>query len=184
MIKQITVTFDFDTETENVSNVKVVNNIEKKKTTTKKLSDLKNDDNPEVIILESNKLILGSEVAEKLQVEYGSRVIIKWVKEGNKMIPVIGSDLAFDEEGAGNKLTKTNTISYRGKANDVLAELGNEFALVEYKDDIFKLIPKGKIVKDEEESIEELVEEAIQVEPELIVDDEEETEIDELQFKL
>ena len=31
MIKQITVTFDFDTETENVSNVKVVNNTEKKK---------------------------------------------------------------------------------------------------------------------------------------------------------
>ena len=43
MIKQITVTFDFDTETENVSNVKVVNNTEKKRTTTKRLKDVETE---------------------------------------------------------------------------------------------------------------------------------------------
>ena len=40
MIKTLTVTFDFDTESENVSNIKVVGNSEKKKTTTKKVKDV------------------------------------------------------------------------------------------------------------------------------------------------
>lgn len=29
------------------------------------------------------------------------------------MIPIIGKDVAFDEEGTGNKVTKSNTITYK-----------------------------------------------------------------------
>ena len=186
MIKQITVTFDFDTETENVSNIKVVNNSEKKKTTTRRLKDVETEMAAEAIItLEPNKLIFNSKAVADLELEYEDRVIVKWVKEGKKMIPVIGKDIAFDEEGAGNKVTKTNTVTYRGKANSVLAELGTEFTLVAHDTDIWKLAPTAEgIVETEDSPIEDLIEKAVQVEAELIVDDEDEMEIEELQFKL
>ena len=67
MIKQITVTFDFDTETENVSNVKVVNNTEKKKTTTKRLKDVETEmASTALITLESNKLVFNSKAISEL----------------------------------------------------------------------------------------------------------------------
>ena len=185
MIKQITVTFDFDTETENVSNVKVVNNTEKKKTTTKRLKDVETEmASTALITLESNKLVFNSKAVYDLELEWEDRVIVKWVKEGNKMIPIIGKDISFDEEGSGNKVTKTNTVTYRGKANDVLAELGSEFTLGVHDEGIWKLIPTKDSIVSEEGSLETLVEKAVEVKAELIVDDEEETEIDELQFKL
>jgi hypothetical protein len=43
-------------------------------------------------------------------------------------VPVIGTDAAFGTK-AGNKLTKTNTVSYRGAANDKLAAYGTIFRL-------------------------------------------------------
>ena len=45
------------------------------------------------------------------------------------MVPIIGSDIAFDEEGSGNKVTKSNTVTYKGNANTILAEYGTEFSL-------------------------------------------------------
>ena len=185
MIKQITVTFDFDTETENVSNVKVVNNTEKKKTTTKRLKDVEAEmATTALITLEPSKLVFNSKAVADLELEWEDRVIVKWVKDGNKMIPIIGKDVSFDEEGSGNKVTKTNTVTYRGKANDVLAELGVEFTLSPHDEGIWKLIPTTEGAVSKESSIETLVEEAVKVEAELIVDDEEETEIEELPFKL
>lgn len=185
MIKQITVTFDFDTETENVSNVKVVNNTEKKKTTTKRLKDVEAEmATTALITLEPSKLVFNSKAVADLELEWEDRVIVKWVKDGNKMIPIIGKDVSFDEEGSGNKVTKTNTVTYRGKANDVLAELGVEFTLSSHDEGIWKLIPTTEGAEAKESSIETLVKEAVKVEAELIVDDEEETEIEELPFKL
>ena len=42
---------------------------------------------------------------------------------------MIGTDAAFGTK-AGNKLTKTNTVSYRGAANDKLAAYGTVFKLI------------------------------------------------------
>lgn len=191
MIKTLTVTFDFDTESENVSNIKVVGNSEKKKTTTKKVKDVVTEMATDAIItLETNKLIFNNKAAADMSLNYEDRVVIKWISEGQgkKMIPIIGTDISFEEEGTGNKLTKTNTIAYRGKANAVLAELGNEFTIESYAEGIWKLIATTEgnvqIENPSNDVLDELITQAEKVEADLIVDDDNETEISKLTFKL
>lgn len=187
MIKQITVTFDFNSETEEVSNVKVVNSSEKKKsTTTKKAKDIVTETASDAIItLEANKLVFNSKAVADMGIEYEDRIIIKWEKDGKKMIPIVGTDLAFDEEGNGNKVTKTNSIAYKGKANAVLAELGSEFTIEPHREGIWKLVATAEgVVNSDNVTLEEVIEQAEDIDPELIVEGDDETEIDELQFKL
>ena len=45
--------------------------------------------------------------------------------------PIIGREELF--EGSGNRLTKSNTISYRGEQNTILREYGTCFKLVRFK---------------------------------------------------
>lgn len=191
MIKTLTVTFDFDTETENVSNIKVVGNSEKKKTTTKKVKDVVTEMATEAIVtLETNKLMFNSKAVADMGLNYENRVVIKWISEGQgkKMIPIVGTDISFEEEGTGNKLTKSNTIAYRGKANTVLAELGNEFTIESYAEGIWKLVAitdgNVKIENPSNEILDELIAQAENVDADLLVDDENETEISKLTFKL
>jgi hypothetical protein len=62
---------------------------------------------------------------------------------------VIGTDAAFGTK-AGNKLTKTNTVSYRGAANDKLAAYGTVFKLVPTDEDgIFYLVGDKNPVEPE-----------------------------------
>jgi hypothetical protein len=85
-------------------------------------------------------------------------------------VPVIGTDAAFGTKG-GNKLTKTNTVSFRGSANDKLAEYGSVFKLEPSEDEgIFYLIgdKMNKPIEDE----------AIDIEGELDLDSLEELDID------
>ena len=191
MIKTLTVTFDFDTESESVSNIKVVGNSEKKKTTTKKVKDVVTEMATEAIVtLETNKLVFNSKAAADMGLNYEDRVVIKWISEGQgkKMIPIVGTDISFEEEGTGNKLTKSNTIAYRGKANAVLAELGNEFTIESYAEGIWKLVATTdgnvKIENPSNEILDELIAQAENVDADLLVDDENETEISKLTFKL
>lgn len=186
MIKRVAITFDFDTETEEVSNIKTLNSVEapKKRTTTKKLKDEVQEMASEVVItLEPNKLIFNSKAVADMQLEYEDRIVIKWISENKIMIPIIGKDIAFDEEGTGNKVTKSNTVTYKGKANTVLAAVGNEFTLEPYKDGIWKLISTTTPLMKPVTTIEEAIEEAEDIELNLLVNTDETTEIDELQFK-
>ena len=191
MIKQITVTFDFDTENESVSNVKVAGSSEKKKTTTKKVKDVEVEiASDPIITLETNKLVFNSKAVIDMGLSYEDRIVIKWITEekSKKMIPIIGTDISFDEEGSGNKLTKSNTIAYRGKANAVLAELGNEFTIESYAEGIWKLNAttegKAEIENPTGEILVKLSEDAEKIEADLLVDDDTETDIAELTFKL
>lgn len=182
MIKQITVTFDFNSETEEVSNIKVADKSEKKKTTTKKVKDIVVESSNPTIILESNKLVFSQAIVSEMKLEPDDRIVIKWDKVGNTMIPIIGKDIAFDEEGSGNKVTKSNTVTYKGKSNTALANYGSEFTISKYRDDVWKLVPVGTEIT-ENTSLEQVIEMAQNVEPELIIDTDDTTEIDEFQFK-
>lgn len=181
MIKSFTFSFDFDTETETVTNIKHISSVEKKKTTTKRKVDIEDNSSEPKIVLESNKLVFNNKAIEMLDIEYGDRVVVKWTNVDKKMIPIIGKDISFDEEGSGNKVTKSNTISYRGKANEALANVGSDFTLKEFEKDIWILHSL-----DEKESVDiaELVEKAIETEPIIIIDGEDTVEIEELTFKL
>jgi hypothetical protein len=81
-----------------------------------------------LITLDSNKLILTTGAVEMLNICADCRVDIKYKKKDKTSVPVIGTDTAFGTKG-GNKLTKTNTVSFRGAANEKLAEFGTIFKL-------------------------------------------------------
>ena len=187
MIKQISITFDFNTETEVVSNIKTTGSAEKKRTTTKKLKEPEDSNVEALVTLEPNKLVFNTNAANLIGIEYEDRIVIKWVKVGKTkvMSPIIGKDTAFDEEGSGNKVTKSNTVTYKGKANTVLAEFGSQFKLTEYQEGIYNLVPLNGSIKPKELTLEKVIENAEEEELDLLVDDlGDDTEIDELQYKL
>ena len=187
MNKQVTVTFEFDVETQTVSKLACfVDGIESKKKTTTKASKVKEivlEDSP-VITLEATKLLLNNRAMSDMALKPEDRVIIKYEKfiGSKRLVPIIGSDLSFDQEGAGNKITKSNSVVYRGKANTVLAEYGSEFTIEPYKEGIWKLISLTK----SEETYEEVVEKADNIDATIIVDDENEQDIEvtEIKFEL
>ena len=174
-MKEVIVKFNFDPETELVSNIVCsIDGVEKKKKTTKKVKELIDDLATEAkITLETNKLVFNSKAVSEMNISYEDRLVIKWVKEKEKMVPVIGKDISFDEEGTGNKLTKSNTITYRGKANTVLAEFGSEFTLKDRSDGIWQLV-SDKITSKNMDTVQE---EVSKIEPDLLVDSDSNDEI-------
>jgi hypothetical protein len=123
-----------------------------------------------LITLDSNKLVLTTGAVDMMKICPDCRVDIKYKKKDKVSVPVIGTDTAFGTKG-GNKLTKTNTVSFRGSANEKLAEYGSVFKLEPSEDEgIFYLIgdKMNKPVEDE----------AIDIEGELDLDSLEELDID------
>ena len=123
-----------------------------------------------LITLDSNKLVLTTGAVDMMKICPDCRVDIKYKKKDKVSVPVIGTDAAFNAKG-GNKLTKTNTVSFRGSANDKLAEYGSVFKLEPSEDEgIFYLIgdKMNKPIEDE----------AIDIEGELDLDSLEELDID------
>ena len=101
-----------------------------KKTTKKSTSSSKVDNNTDpVITLESNKLVISKGAIDLLEVYEDCRIDVKYKKVDKVSVPVIGTGRAFGKEESGNKLTKTNTVSFRGAANDKLAAYGTIFQL-------------------------------------------------------
>lgn len=190
MNKQFTVTFELDPKTEKVSNLTVfVDGVEKKSTTTRtaKKKEVELEDTA-IITLEENKLVFNNRAVADMKLEWKDRVIIKYDKfedgVGKKLIPLIGTDFAFDQEGSGNQVTKTNTVSYRGKANTILSEYGNEFTIEEHDDGIWKLVPTSG--GSENLTYIETVEKAEEIDITVLTDEGhgEDTKIDEMTFKL
>ena len=119
------------------------------KSSTKK-SASKVDDNPEPLItLEANKLVLTKGAVDTLKPCEDCRIDIKYKKKDKKLVPVIGTDAAFGTK-AGNKLTKTNTVSYRGAANDKLSAYGTVFRLEPTEEDGIFYMVGNKDLKEPE----------------------------------
>lgn len=125
-----------NTETGETKSVKVET---KKKTSTRKKKD---DDPTPKITLEDNKYSLNSAAVELMGVEPEDRLDIKMEKQGKNLIPIIGNDLIFKTH-QGNRVTKSFTVSCRGKANDELSKYGSVFVIEPHpkKDGLF--IMKG-----------------------------------------
>ena len=115
-----------------------------------------------LITLDSNKLILTTGAVDLMQFCSDCRVDIKYKKKNKVSVPVIGTDEAFGTKG-GNKLTKTNTISFRGASNEKLSEFGTTFKLEPSEDKgIFYMI--GDKISDP------IPEDSIDIESELDID--------------
>jgi hypothetical protein len=129
-----------------------------------------------------------------MELEWKDRVVIKYEKlkdsdKGIKPFPIIGKDISFDEEGNGNQVTKTNTVSYRGKANTILKEYGSEFTLEPYvteayPEGIYKLV--SRVGGNQNLSYEKTVEKAEELDITILTDEghDEDKEINEMTFKL
>lgn len=184
MLRAVTITFDIETETGTVTNVKtqVEGEVKRRTTTTRKKEVVKELEDTVSIVREDGKLVFNNRAMADLKIEAGDRIVIKYEKGDKSLFPVIGTDFAFNEEGSGNKMTKSQTISYKGNQNTVLAEFGDEFTVEKYQDDIWKLVSLGE--PKVAETIEEAIEISEKVDPQLLTDDEEVYEIDELTFKL
>lgn len=73
------------------------------------------------VIVKDNKLILSDQLITTLGAKSGDRINIGYIDKDGNLIPVICiSD-------AGNKLNKTNTVSFRGKQKDFLCQFGSNF---------------------------------------------------------
>lgn len=136
--------FNYDPETEEITSISV----KPIKKEADKVKPVLNEDEA-VIQLLDNKLCLNVKAAELIGAVAGDRLSVKFQKNGVKYVPVIGLDSAFDCKG-GNKLTKSLTLSCRGKSNEELLKYGTKYTL-EKKDNI--CIMKGNapeyIVQDE-----------------------------------
>lgn len=142
--------------------------------TSTKASAAKVDANPDPIItLDSNKLILTQGAVDLLQVCADCRVDIKYKKKDKKAVPVIGTDAAFGTK-SGNKLTKSNTVSYRGAANEKLSAYGTTFKLEPTEDKGIYYLVGDKI--QEENSVPD---EIIDIENELDIESLDNINIDE-----
>lgn len=147
----------------------VVNNIEVRK--PRKKSSKEDEKSTPVLTLESNKYSLTTSAVELMQLIPGDKIDIKYEKINGVLKPVIGKDDVFGTK-SGNKMTLSNTVSFKGTKNEMLSKYGSEFNIINHptKEGLFLLdcegieIPKGdeNVNIDEETSfnldLEDLVE--------------------------
>ena len=197
-IKQINVSFQYDAETDVVSNIiTTVDGVKQVKKTTKTKEKLENVvmEDASVITLDDSRLIFNNLSINTLGIDDSTRIVIKYEKDKKTKItfPVIGTDMAFDAEGTGNKITQPKTGEYKGKttmlfkgkSNVFLKGFGSSFTLEEYEEGIYKLIPlSGGNKNISAESLEDSIKESLEVESELIIDNNDTYEIDNYTFQL
>ena len=122
MIIKMTITFDYNPETNEYKPIK--QEVVKETPTPKKV-----EDNGEAKLqLLDNKYELNGSAINLLGINVGDRVDIKYQMVDGIKYPIIGSSNAW-KSASGNKLTKSNTIACRGSKNEELSKYGKEFVL-------------------------------------------------------
>lgn len=148
MIVKMLCTFDYNPETNEYKPIGTPEIIKEDKKTV--------DSGEPKIVLEENKYCLNQAAANLLNVVAGDRLIINYnnlPESKNVKVPIIGSSKSW-KSTAGNKLTKSLTVSCRGIANNVLSEYGNEFALIPYEDGLYQMVGNKELPIQEDENIE------------------------------
>lgn len=133
MIIKMMITFDFNPETNEYTPIK--QEIVKDKAPKVATEAQKAEESAEPqITLESNKYVLNKAAADLMGVVWEDRLDIKYqpIERGGLMFPIIGTDVAWKTK-AGNKLTKSLTVSCRGNANELLSKYGDTFTITPWK---------------------------------------------------
>lgn len=127
-----TISFDFDETTKKIKNLKVV---------------LSNPGTPMLQVLD-NKIQLTQAAIELIGAKVGDKLVINyWTVDNQTTFPVIS--LATDKTEEGTKITKSLTMSYRGKQSEVLKLYGEKFNIEPFNETMFRL------TKMEEENLAE-----------------------------
>lgn len=93
--------------------------------------------------LEKNRFVLNNEAIKLLNLKVGDKVSIAFTAQGT---PIIGTNETLRID-TGNKLTKANSVSFRGHMNDVLMEKGTDFDIELDEDNVGILQIAGKSVE-------------------------------------
>lgn len=124
--------FDFDPGTSEITNLRVV-----------KVGEQVDD---AIVTLDDNKLVLSKSAQLLLGVIPNDRITVSYYTVSpEETFPVIGKSELFTDSNGGNRLTKSNTVSFRGTQREILLEYGKSFKLEPFKNYF-------KMVKLEEES--------------------------------
>ena len=178
MIVKMLLTLDFDPATGEYKTLK--QEIVKEEVKTRTVKEEVPETSEPQITLDPNKYILNKAAAQLMGVAWEDRLSIKYQKIDGITFPVT--------EG-GNKLTKSLSVSCRGKANDMLRQYGDTFTVTTMKgqDDLFVLVGNAERPEEPEvDNIEVLEDESDNIDLPLDTEigDESAKEIDPLTFEL
>lgn len=124
------ISFDFDEVTQKVTNLKVTS-----------LSKVNLDEGEAMVQLMDNKLKLTPKAISMIGAQPGDRVQVNyWTESNQNTFPLIGKSEVFTDKEEGSKLTKSDTVSFRGNKNTTLKMYGKLFKLESFKDGMFKLV--------------------------------------------
>ena len=129
------ISFDFNEETQKVSNFKCESVNNKPKAV--------NSNGEPIIEVADNKLIISPEALNLIEAVAGDRIAINYKQVSKELTyPIIGKSDKFADKESGNVLSKSNTVSYRGKQRTMLLEYGCIFKLDSaIKDGVYKMTP-------------------------------------------
>ena len=140
---ELTLEYNPDTQEVSIVNQKSV------KTPTSKIN---RDNNPiPTLTLLHNKYELNPAAVSLLRIPDPTttevRLDIRYRTIHGKSTPIIGQLETFGS-GTGNKVTKSYTVSFRGKANELLSKHGTNFTLENYQEGLFILKGEKEIIEN------------------------------------
>lgn len=164
------ISFDFDEVTQKVTNLKVTS-----------LSKVNLDESEPLVQLMDNKLKLTPKAIEMIGAQVGDRIQVNyWTENNHNTFPLIGHSEFFTDKEEGSKLTKSNTVSFRGNKNTVLKVYGELFKLEEFKDNMFRLVKvetENEATESEQKELEDLNSSEIDEEIKNILEDEDNSDL-------
>ena len=114
------------------------------------------------VTVADNKLVLSKEAVKALGGVAGDRITVNyWTVDNETTFPVIGKSECFGDSTGGNRLTKSNTVSFRGMQRDILLEYGSFFKLVRFnnyfKMEKVEVISENDLLEEEERDLANLI---------------------------
>ena len=117
------ISFNFDEVNKTISNLKCEEIAQERKIVS---------NGKPIVEVGENKLIISPEALRLINATPGDRITVNYIQKSKELtIPVIGKAEIFSDPDAGNKLTKSNTVSFKGKQRTILLEYGSVFTLTE-----------------------------------------------------
>ena len=114
------------------------------------------------VTVADNKLVLSKEAVKAHGGVAGDRIIINyWTVDSETTFPVIGKSECFGDSTGGNRLTYSNTVSFRGTQRDILLEYGSFFKLIRFiyyfKMEKVEVISENDLLEEEERDLANLI---------------------------
>lgn len=137
------VSFEFNPETKQISNVLVEETGQQSPVskTTKRVAKKSID---KTVVLKGSSLQLNQEVMDLLNVKVGDRVCVRFDPK-----PVLIRPDIAGETGGGNLITKSLTVSCRGKVSETLAKIADEFTYTQVSEGYVSLNTSNNVLIEE-----------------------------------